>query len=234
MSMSSARWRGYYPSLSRRQVPGAGHRLSIRAVLGAVLLVIVAIVVLSSLAVSNRPTPKNCHFFCGSTTAPALVPPTVYRSSTYGFTIEYLPDSTQLKDQSAGAATFETPNGVIFFEGSSGSDLDGSIRLAVLSLNSSAIQDLQEVGPVRGAEIGLVPAHGQAYTANFVSQSGAAAKVGILVMAAAQDGVTVTATMVSVYYTQNDSRYNNYQPYGLIDGPLFDYPITALRFKGQS
>src|SRR5204862_2643371 len=141
---------------------------------------------------------------------------------------EYLPDSTELASQSATGAEFTTNAGVIFFDGSSGTDVDQAVSDGVAGLNTAVVQDLQPVGAIRGAEIGLVPAKGTAYTANFVPQGGGGAfRVGVLVMAATQGNVTVTATMISVYYTTNDSRFNNFQPYGLIDGAKFDYPITS-------
>ena len=223
-----------YPTVPRSEIPGAHHRLSPLILVVVGLIVAVVIVGVSLGAASRRPAPHNCHFSCGAFTGPRLVAPNAYTSSQFGFTIEYLPDSTELADQSPTGVEFDTDAGVIFFEGAQGTDTDGAVRDGVSNLNTAVIQDLQVVGPVRGAEIGLVPARGIAYTANFVPQGGGGAfRVGVLVMAAAQGGVTVTATMISVYYTTNDSRFNNFQPYGMIDGAKFDYPITSLRFEGQ-
>jgi hypothetical protein len=226
---------GYtYPTVPRAEVPGAHHRLSPFILVVVGLIVAAVIVGVSMGAASKRPVPQNCHFSCGAFAGPRLVAPNVYTSSQFGYTIEYLPDSTKLSDQSATGAEFDTDAGVIFFDGSQGTDVDGAIREGVSNLNTAVIQDLQAVGPVRGAEIGLVPAKGTAYTANFVPQGGGGAfRVGVLVMAATKGDVTVTTTMISVYYTTNDSRFNNFQPYGLIDGTKFDYPITSLRFAGQ-
>jgi hypothetical protein len=223
-----------YPTVPRSEVPGAHHRLSPLFLIVVGVIVAVVIVGASLGAAAKRPVPTNCHFSCGAFSGPRLVAPNVYTSSQFGYSVEYLPDSTKLADQSATGAEFDTDDGVIFFDGSSGSDVDGAVRDGVSNLNSAVIQDLQAVGSIRGAEIGLVPAKGTAYTANFVPQGGGGAfRVGVLVMAAAQGGVTVTATMISVYYTTNDARFNNYQPYGMIDGAKFDYPITSLRFAGQ-
>jgi len=223
-----------YPSVPRAEVPGAHHRLSPLFLIVVGLIVAVVVVGASLGAASKRPAPQNCHFSCGAFTGPRLVAPNVYTSSQFGYSVEYLPDSTKLASQSATGAEFDTNEGVIFFDGARGTDVDGAVRTGVSNLNTAVIQDLQAVGPVRGAEIGLVPGKGTAYTANFVPQGGGGAfRVGVLVMAATQGGVTVTATMISVYYTANDGRFNNFQPYGMIDGAKFDYPITALRFAGQ-
>jgi hypothetical protein len=226
---------GYtYPTVPRGQVPAAKHRLSPLILIVVGLVVVAVIIGVSAGAASNRPVPQNCHFSCGSLTGPRLLAPNVYTSSQFGYTIEYLPDSTNLESQSATGAEFTTDAGVIFFDGASGSDVDKAVSDGVASLNTAVVQDLQPVGAIRGAEIGLVPGKGTAYTANFVPQGGGGStRVGVLVMAATQGGVTVTATMISVYYTAKDSSYNNFQPYGLSDGQAFDYPITSLRFPGQ-
>lgn len=91
--------------------------------------------------------------------------------------------------------------------------MDGALQSAFKGIDSNTFQDLQPVGPVRGAEIGNVPAKGTAYKGNFVPPNGGASGlVGAIVVAASFNNVTVVTVMFSGYSTDQAN-----QPYGLAE-----------------
>jgi hypothetical protein len=109
------------------------------------------------------------------------------------------------------------------------SSLDGAVSQAQQQLDSATFQDVQEIGPVRGAEIGYVPARGTVWSATYQpSDGGNPGPVRIAIIAAQSGGLTVVATMFSDYDSGTD-----HAPYGLSGDQTFDYPISGFRFPGQ-
>ena len=117
------------------------------------------------------------------------------------------------------------------FTAVSGGDTAGAVKNAVNALDTSRFQNMQQIGPVRGAEIGLVQGEGSAYSASFVPPdgSGQAIPVAIVVISATQNNVTITVTAFSA--SDKDLRD---APYGLDRASDFDFPITNTIWKGGS
>ena len=222
---------GYsYPVAPPSAVPGMRRRLSPTRLwvvgAGAVAALVVVVTVI---AVVVRPVGTTCHFSCTRQQGPPLIGNTTYKNAKYGYSVEYLTSEVSATNDPNGV-TFTTQAGSqISFIGSSGGDVDGAIQTAFNGLNTNTYQDLKPVGSVRGAEIGLVLAHGTAYTGNYVPPGGGASgPIALIVMAASSNNVTVTTVMFSTYSTDVGN-----QPYGLTEGQTFDYPITLTHFPGS-
>jgi hypothetical protein len=222
---------GYtYPVAPPTAVPGM-HRKLPRSRLwiiggGAVAALVV---VISVVAVAARPVAATCHFSCARQQGQPLVGRTTYRNAKFGYSVEYLGSTMSISGHNDSGVTFATQNGsVIGFTASSGTDVDAGIQTAIDRLDSNVFQDLQPVGSVRGAEIGLVLGHGAAYKGNYIPPGGGnSVPIAVLVMSATQNNITVTTIMFSPYSTDVAN-----QPYGLTEGTQLDYPITLTHFPG--
>ena len=82
---------GYsYPVVPAASVPAAQHKVShSRLVIfgGAALAVLV--VLITAIAVSQKPTTSYCHYDCGPDVGPRLLSSTAYQSSQFGYRVEY-------------------------------------------------------------------------------------------------------------------------------------------------
>lgn len=206
------------PKLSRRRLSGIG---------GGSLVVFVIIVTL--IAVLVRVIPTNCSRGCGPATG-SVVNASTYSNQKWGYTVPYDSTDFSIADQNADGATFNTRdgNGTISFAATSGTNVNGANQAALNGLPSSTFQNLQQVGPVRGAEIGLISGQGTAFTGEYVDPVAGATPIGLAVFSASNDGVTITVTAFSAA-----SNGNNDAPYGLTNGKQMDFLVTLMRWKGQ-
>jgi hypothetical protein len=220
---------GYsYPVAPPGTVPGMRHKLSrgrlwvIAAGAVAALVVVITVVV-----VLVRPMPVNCHFSCSRPQGAPLVGNTVYKNAQFGYSVEYLTGDVSVSASDSAGDTFSTTNGsTVRFIGSRGSDVDGAVQAAFATIDGNVYQDLQPVGPVRGAQIGFIPGHGTAYTGKFVPPNGGGkVPIAVMVMAASSNNVTIATVVISPY--GNDASV---QPYGLQEGQTLDYPMTLTHF----
>jgi hypothetical protein len=216
-----------FPGLPTRHVPRKlrDHHVLLYAG-GAITVIVIAVTAIASLV---RPQTNPCGYYCGPRVDTRLQAPTTYTNSRYGFQIDYPADKLSIADQAGDSVEFHSKAGPILFQVVSTSSPDTAVDDAVAALPSASFQDMQQVGPVRGAELGFVPATGRVYTATYVpSDGGGSGEVRVAVIAARQNGVTVVATMFSDY----DADVAH-APYGLAGDSLFDYPISNFRFRGQ-
>lgn len=228
---------GYsYPVMPAASVTAMHRKLSPKMVWiiagGAIAVVVVVVTLIVVLA---RPTTTPCHFSCITPKAGIpLVSSTVYDNSNFGYGFEYIngqfPNGAtmSLGSTSDSGATINMSDGSqLVYTASHGSDVDAAVQTAINGIDTTAFQDMLQVGPVRGAEIGLVLGHGSAFTANYVppGSGGQASKVGIVVMAVARNNLVITTVMFSPYVNDVSAL-----PYGLQDGSMFDYPITLTHF----
>jgi hypothetical protein len=225
-----------YPVMAARTVPSLQPKLSRRRlwIVMAVVIGVVAIAV-TAIAVAIRPTVQACGFYCGPHLGPPLINPTVYTNSKFNVTIEY-PRALGVAGQDDSGVRF-TPlsadgsavDGEISFTITTGGNVDTAVTDAVGSLSTASFQDMVEIGPVRGAEIGLVAGRGVAYSAIHVPAGGGqATKVSVVVIAATQGNITVVSTMFSDQ-TQDPAA----APYGLVLGEVYDFPVTNTHFPGS-
>ncbi|HSS94004.1 MAG TPA: hypothetical protein VLR46_08440 [Candidatus Dormibacteraeota bacterium] len=158
------------------------------------LLIILAIVTLivSALAVSrviggHQPCTSNC----GARIVTPLPAPATYKSSAYGFQLDYNPSWT-VRSQDAQSVTLATKLGLFQVVGTkSGTPLDQVMQAMVSALPSSSWQDVVFVTDVRGAHIGDQDGMGSVYSANLIGANATAAKVRFFIIAATKGGVTV-------------------------------------------
>lgn len=224
---------GYtYPVVPSALVPGAQHKLSHgRMLLLAGGVVAALVIVITVIVVGAKPSTKPCGFSCAPRSGPRLLSTSAYASQRFGYTVEYDSNTMSIanQDQSGVQLQARDGDGEVDFTATSGSDTSVAIQNALSKLSSSQFQNMQQVGSVRGAEIGLVLGQGTAYSASFVPPDGTgqAIPVGIVIMSSSQNGVTITVTAFSA--TDHDIRD---APYGLDASSNFDYPVTNTIWKG--
>lgn len=218
-------------------VMGAGAYPGMRPRLGALRLLVIAasalaalVVLLTVVAVLVRPVAQTCGLHCGPRVGRRLLSPTAYTNQKWGFTVEYDGNAQSIGSQDADSVSLQSSNGdgEVDFSVASGSDVDRANQDALSSLPSSQFQDVQSIGPVRGAEIGFVPGQGNAYSAQFVTSDGSAVPVGVVIFSASSGDITITV----VAFSQQSNDVAN-APYGLDMGQLFDYPVSNTIWSGQ-
>lgn len=216
-----------YPMVPAHSIPAVRHRLSHRGfVVLAVSVLAVLVIAITAVVVRQSPTVQPCHFSCGPDVGPRLFSPTAYTSSSFGYRVEYDSSEVSVVNQDATGVELAVPSqkeNAVVFTADRGADANGSLEQAVSNLNTDVLQDLQAIGPVPGAEIGLVVGVGEAYRATFVPPDGGRSyPVAVVVMAASQGDLTITAVAVG----QQELSSIDLAPFGLPAGGLLDSIVT--------
>src|ERR1700736_1695141 len=224
---------GYtYPLMAPTTIGGARRRLSHRRlIIVAGVALVAGIVLVTLIAVLARPRRQACGFYCGPRVGPRLLSPVAYHNTLFGYTVEY--DGSQLtvagQDDNGVQLQAADGDGEGIFTSAAGADGTGANQTALGALPSATFQDVQPNGPVRGAEIGFVNGSGTAYTAQFVpADGGQAVPIGITILSASNNGVTITVTAFSAQSTSVQDA-----PYGLDKASAFDVPVSNTIWKGQ-
>lgn len=204
-----------------------GHRRMI--VIGGGLLVVL-VVVITLVAVVSRVVPLPCVRGC---TRPGtqVVNATTYQNQRWGYSVPYDSSVLAISDQNADGAQFTSKNGDggIAFTATSGNDAAGANQNALNALPSSTFQNLHQIGPVRGAEIGLVNGEGGAWSGDYVDPTGSGATpVSVVIFSSTRNNVTITVTAFGAASNDNADL-----PYGLAIGQDLDFPVTYTQWKGQ-
>ncbi|HZU77535.1 MAG TPA: hypothetical protein VFA70_12280 [Dehalococcoidia bacterium] len=202
--------------------------------IGAGGLAAAAVLGVTAFALLATPgTPKNCHFSCirPEPGAPVLSP-AVYHNAEFGYSIGYLPASPApmaLTDQTSDGVTIQLSGDAgLVFAAARGTNDNAAVSAAFDSINTARFQQLQPMGPVRGAEVGMVLGTGFVYQGYYVPPSGAQAEaISLLVMAATSNGLTIDVVAYSPH--TSDPQW---APYGFAASPVLDYPITMTQFSG--
>ena len=187
--------------------------------------------VISLIAVLVRVIPVPCSRGCGPAGGLQLGTVQVYTNQKWGYSIPYDPAVFSIGGQDSNGVTLNSSdgNGSIQISATSGNNVNGANQAALNALPSSQFQGLQQIGPVRGAEIGLVDGQGTAYSGQYVDSSGiSATPIGLVIFSATQNGVTITITAFST--ASNDDADG---PYGLSIGQTLDFPVTFATWKGR-
>ena len=206
-------------------------RLGAHRVRALAITAVVAVAgIVSAVAVIARPSPPQpSGYYCGPQVEAALPAPATYTNQAHGFSIDYLPTQLKVATQDPDVVEFHSNAGPISFKVVSAASLDDAVSTAMGDLSTATFQEMQEVGPVRGAEIGYVPGKGTVWSATYVpSGGGGKSPVRIAIIAAQSKGMTVVATMFSDY----DSA-TAHAPYGLSGDSIFDYPVSNFHFPGD-
>jgi hypothetical protein len=223
---------GYsYPVVASAAVPGARHKLShTQLLLAAGGAIAVIVVVLSIVLLAAKPSVTPCHFSCGPKTGPRLQDPTAYTSSQFNFRVEYDKGSLSIGSQSASSVTLQSQDGsaVLTITGASGSNVSGAVQNVVNGLDTNTYQNLQQIGTLNGAEIGLVQGQGVVYSAQ-VNAGGQVIPVVVIVMGATQNNLTITTLSIGAQDQPSDPHFT---PYGSSAGQTLDPPITNTIWPG--
>ncbi len=212
---SPAHTYGYAPaqpqSTMRRY---SGTQIAVAVGLLAILSVVT--IGLSAFAVSQViGNHSTCTSNCGPRIVTPLAAPATYRSSAFGYQVDYDPTWT-VRSQDAQGVSLATKLGLLQVAGSkSGQPLDQVVQAVISALPSSTWQSVAHVNDLKGAHIGDQDGIGVVYSANLIASNGAATKVRFFVIAATKGGTTVA--MLGV----NPADPKNY-PNGIPEGEEFD------------
>jgi hypothetical protein len=182
------------------------------------LLAILAVVTvgLSAFAVSQviGSNHSTCTSNCGPKIVTPLAAPAKYKSSTFGYEVDYDPTWT-VRSQDAQGVVLATKLGLLQVAGTkSGPPLDQVVQAVVSALPSSTWQSVAQVVALKGAHIGDQDGVGYVYSANVIAANGSTTKVRFFVMAATKGGTTVAMFGVNPADLKN--------PNGIPEGESFD------------
>ena len=208
--------------------PHAAYPAPGRPKLGAVLIaggliaVLVGVgLVVGGIAVSQFA--RGGHSTCTSNCAPKFVTPLAeqasFRSTAYGFTVNYSSRWTVRSSDAFGIA-LGTRSGQVTVKGVKGQSADEAVRQTVFGLPSSQWQDITTVTTLKGAHLGEVQGVGGVYSANLIGASQTAVKTRIGVVAAQYRDVTVVVFVAD----PADIKVPN----GILDGQAVDYLCTEF------
>ncbi|HEX9099772.1 MAG TPA: hypothetical protein VF956_09835 [Candidatus Dormibacteraeota bacterium] len=204
-----------YPSAPGRPRTGISNS-QVMVAAGLLIILSVVTVAVSSFAVSQvLGTHKPCISNCGARIVTPLPAPASYKSSAFGFQVDYNPNWT-VRNQDAQSVTLATKLGQLSVVGAkSGQPLDQVMQSTVGALPTSQWQDVTHVSDLKGAHIGDQNGSGAVYSANLVGSNATATKVRFVVIGATRNGVTV------VIFGANTADLKNY-PNGIPEGEQFD------------
>jgi hypothetical protein len=215
------------------------HRLGAPAFIIGTAVIVVAVGVLAAIVTwafhpaANAPCTINCaEATFGSASSAALVnEPNGYRSSAFGFTIEYSGHWTVASTGANGAA-FDTRDGYFEVVGMSGSPNAGQlIQQRIQALNPQVFPDVKDIGALHGAHIGDQDAAGELFQATYVPQGGGGRSivVDIGVMVATRNGLTVRALALGPYNTNHSGLHGGLDPAA---GDI-DYALDEFVWPGE-
>jgi hypothetical protein len=215
-----------YPAATPRRQTGIGRISGTQIAVAAALLIVLSIVTigLSAFAVSQViGTRKPCTSNCGAKIVTPLPAPATYKSSAFGYEVDYNPDWT-VRSQDSQGVILATKLGLLQVAGTkSGQALQTLMQATVSALPSSSWQDVLQVNDLKGAHIGDQDGIGAVYSANLIQTNGKAAKVRFFVIAATKGGVAV------VIFGVNPSDTKNF-PNGIPEGQEFDALLQEFQW----
>jgi hypothetical protein len=209
------------------------HMTVIVAALAAIALVATLVTVV---AVKVSTSAQGCGFYCGPDVGARLPDSREFVDTKWGFIIDYSATvlSINQPDPSSSSADFIAQDqngdtvGEILVTAMSATNTSQAVQNALGDFSGNQFQDITEVESVPGAEIGLIPAVGNGYTANLVSTSGSSGNpVGIVIVAATHGNTTLVAEMWCETDTSGDA------PFYIATDQSFDYVLTNLHFQGS-
>lgn len=216
------------------------HRLGAPAFIIGTAVIVVAVGVLAAIVTwafhpsPNPPCTVNCAettFGASSSAGILMNEPNGYRSSAFGFTIEYGGPWTVASTSSTGAA-FDTHAGYFEVTGVSGSQNAGQlIQQRIQQLNPQVFPDVKVIGTLHGAHIGDQDATGELFQATYVPQGGGGRSivVDIGVMVATRNGLTVRALALGPYNTNHSGLHGGLDPAA---GDI-DYALDEFLWPGE-
>jgi hypothetical protein len=198
------------------------HTTQIAVAMGLIALLILATVIVSIIAISNNAGKHvTCTQNCGPKSVTPLPEQATYKSSQYGFEVDYDKNWT-VQNTTAVAIQLSTEAGAVAVMGQpSEKPLDQVINTFVTALPSATYQDVTPVMEVKGAHLGEANGVGAIYSANFIGSNSTAIKVRFAVIAASKNNVTV------LMFAINQADVKDF-PSGMPEGQKFDYMCTEF------
>jgi len=221
-----------YPVVPETAVPGTRHkRRAAAVVLSVAVLLAVPVAVITVIAVLQKPV-TYCPFSCGTQVGPRLLGQMAYQSSRFGYRVEYRSPFAIANQTAADVEIYANADNFITFAGFAGNNVNAAMQHALSSLSSTEFQDLHaSSAAVNGAEIGYVPATGEAYSGTFVGSGGNVTQpISVVIMAANQGNLTLSVAVVG---TQDTSTYE-LMPLGLEYGGYFDFQVSNTVWPGAT
>ena len=205
--------------------PGQGKLAPALVAGGLVLILVVVAVVVGGIAIAQFAGGKlaPCTQNCAPKIVTALPEEASYRSTAYGFQVNYSSVWT-VRDQDASSITLGTRVGSVQVVGTRGGTPDRAMQATVAALPSAKWQDVTLVGPLKGAHLGDTDGVGAVYSANLIGASQTATKVRFAIIAASRNGVTVTIFAADPADPKNS-------PNGIPEGQSFDYLCTEFSWS---
>lgn len=216
-----------YAYAPARPQPGPGARYSgTQIAVAAGLLIILSIVTIGLSAFAESQV-IGTHTTCTSNCAPRIVTPlpasATYKSSAYGYEVDYPPAWTVRTEDPQGVV-LATKIGLLQIAGTkAGQPLDHVLQAVVNALPSSQWQSVGQITELKGAHIGDQDGIGAVYSANLIASNGSATKVRFFVIAATRGSTTVTIFGV------NPADPKNY-PNGIPEGEQFDAVLQEFQW----
>ncbi len=216
-----------YPQARPRAGRIGGDRTTqIAVAIGLMAILIVVTVAVSALAIRGIVgSHHNCTSNCSPKIATPLPASATYKSSQFGFEVDYS-QSWKVQSQDGAGIDLATQIGNVSVAGSKvGTPLDQMIQGVVGALPSASWQSIALVSDLKGAHLGDQNGLGAVYSANLVGSNSTALKVRFAVVVAARKGVTVVMFAVDPADPQHFAN-------GMPEGELFDYMCTTFRWGG--
>jgi hypothetical protein len=219
-----------YPQYRYSYAPGPPARshvgpLAWAAVLGGVIGF--AVLVFSLVAVLAI---RGAFFPCTASCGPLRVTPfpeaSSFTSRAYGYKVGYPSSwSVEQKDDTAVVLSTKLHGSFVVRGTKNGKSDDQLVQQAIADLPSSQWQNIQEVGPLHGAHIGVQNGVGRIYSAQVAPSGGQAENVRIAVVAANRGGLSVVALGV-------DPADVKGSPNGIPEANSFDYVLAEFTWPG--
>jgi hypothetical protein len=182
------------------------------------------VVAVTTFAISRAiGTHPSCTANCGPQLVAPLPEANTYRSTTFGFQVDYS-SSWKVRSQDANGVSLGTAIGVLEVMGSkSGQSTGQLIDRTVSALPTSKWQSVVRVNDLKGAHIGDQDGQGAIYSANLVGPGATATKVRFAVIAATRGGVSVVIFAADPADTKGFAN-------GMPEGQEFDYLCQEFRW----
>ena len=150
--------------------------------IGKLAIVFLGLVLVGALAQSAIPSAPKCSYSCTISRGP--VSPTGETYSTSLFSFNYPPELKTSQAAEGATVSLGGQNSVIDIWAGQGQESPTGLVQQYSQKLSSSVQDLTDLGPISGAQIGFVPGTGEFYSGQLQTQNGEDVPVGTGVIAA--------------------------------------------------
>ena len=154
--------------------------------LGKLAILFLGLVLIGAFAQALLPSQPTCAYSCGVVSGPLQPSGKTFSASTFSFQYPplFTPGSAVLGD----TVMFNSNAGpVIIWSGQGQVSLTSEVQQSAQKM-AGIVQNMTDLGPIWGAEIGFVPGAGEFYSGLAQSQSGTQIPVGVGVIAAQSGG----------------------------------------------